>query len=253
MKFAEEERSGHKKHAWCSSFHRGGIHSPELVIVFMRQSLAPTPPPITPPASVDSSTAKTLILSRPDIILNGTCGKDYDGDNFTENGKFSSALYLEGASLRSPDSATRSYIKFNLSKVPKGVSIISATLNLRASSYGGRKGPFPQIIRAGLTEKDIETVSPRSWATFKPIGLLGTAYNDTELKRILEPSEIDAIDVTNAIKAVVEGNQPNNGIMLRFADENLVDLHYRNAFVSSNHQGGRQTPELIILYIPDGQ
>ncbi|MFH1378617.1 MAG: DNRLRE domain-containing protein [Planctomycetota bacterium] len=248
MRFADEDTSGHKKHAWCSSFHQGGAHAPELIIIYTRQSSEPMPPPITPTATIESGSEQSLLLAKPDIILNGSCGKDNDGDHFTGIDALSSTLYLESGSPGSPDSVARTYIKFNLSKVPKEAAIISAKLNLRSASLGGRKGPFPQRVRAGLLNTDLESVATRNWSTLRPLDVLGSVYNDTDLLQPTPPMEIDAIDVTNAIKAVIEGGQPNNGIILRFADENQINQHYKYTFISTFHQGGRYSPELVIRY-----
>ena len=241
------DRSGHKKHSWCSSFHKGGIQTPELVVIFTRAVSASAVPVAEKPAPA-ADAIQTLTLTKLDVVLNGCCGKDYDGDNFIESSPLSSAMHIEGGSAKSPDSIARSYIKFSLLKAPKSCVIVSAQLQLRVSSYGGRKGPFPQKIRAGLTDKDIESVLPRSWSSLKLIDFFGTAHNDTIISKQTEPGDIISIDVTNAIKAIIESGQPNNGMMLRFVEENLVDQHYRNAFVTIFHQGGRQSPELIIQY-----
>ena len=199
-------------------------------------------------AAPEKNNVRIVAIDR--VLLDGTSGRDYDGDHFTEEGKFGTALRIETAANPLDISITRFFIQFDLSSIPAGSDIVSAELSLALlPSDQNITGVLPHRVRLGLLDKELSSVQPRDWATFQQLGIIDGTANTTLLRVKPEPLEREALDATLAVRAIISGGQPNNGFQIRFVTEERIG-HNKHAWCSSRFRGGIHKPRLIIHYIP---
>lgn len=149
----------------------------------------------------------------------------------------------------------RSLIQFNLSSIPAGSAITSATLRLHAEDEAADTTSNRDIsvhrvwnswtegtgscsgASGGLTWNNRSTGKPFSTAG----GSFSSAADTTTVGSLLRFYEWD---VTSMAQGWVDGTFPNNGLLLKF----VSDVASYKAFASSEDGTSSQRPTLIVTY-----
>ena len=126
----------------------------------------------------------------------------------------------------------RSYMRFDLSPVPAGAVIDSATLRLHGSlggySIGVHEAYSQDVVVAHDTDQPGVTYDPAPLAT---LTVAQGVYND--------------IDMKGLVQEWVAGTAANDGILLMATDESATG---QNRIVATDNADGSRRPELVIAY-----
>lgn len=190
---------------------------------------------------------KELVL-QPDEIT----GKDaYVGDWQPDNPAPENDWLLVSAwTISGAPHKWRTFINFDLSALPAGIQIASATLHLSGvttstiTNFGNEAhacltGNNNAIIRR-ITDPWSETTL--TWNTQPNT----TNLNENNTPALCMPNQNMGADVTDLVKDMIAAPASSFGFQIRLATE----VHYRNlAFASSNHPDPAKRPRLTIRYV----
>ncbi len=178
-----------------------------------------------------------------------------DADNADVNYGSEVGLYVEAYDAKQ----RRTLIQFDLSTIPSGVEITSATLKLYYATYscsvvagespGGRTYWAYQVTQPW-------TGSESSWSKYDGTNSWTTAggdYTETGGGNAIMPSSFPTwveFDVTTIVEAWVEDSQPNYGFLIKDGDETLtVEDWVWASFRSSEYSSqADKNPILEITY-----
>jgi len=192
------------------------------------------------PASKERSQGQGKILGAQSQELVPT------GDAFvlssTASSNYGLAGYLQVSFDRTPnpDVYGRTYIKFNLSSIPTGVTINSASLKFNLKSSGCSGIPTPSALHALIAVGDWQE-NTITWANAPNATGSKTFYSEI----CPAADKIISADVTNYIKDWVGGVRPNYGFILR--DLNNSTTSYTR-YYTSRESGVSGAPKLSITY-----
>jgi hypothetical protein len=158
------------------------------------------------------------------------------------------------AALKLRSGTHHPFVRFDLSSLPAGAEVLSATLELYA--YDADRG----------SELDIEVYEVlRSWVETEATwggprageGWAGAGCSDPGTDRSEAPTTVQTLDgaarwygfdVTSAVGGWA-GGRDNHGFVLVPAPGSAVDTYYIR---SADHPTGDQQPRLVIVYLPGG-
>ncbi len=205
----------------------GGAPPPSSLSVYLPlirkdPSPTPTPTPIPPPPTFYSIADAGILQGRA-------------GTNF---GSTTDMLAGYDDYLNPDGQIARSLVKFNLSAIPTGTSINNATLYLYYVEYYD----YPNYSRTITTYRIGSSWSEGS-VTWNTQPAIGESYGSSSIIANSSWGWV-SFDVTNLVRAWVNGSQTNNGIMLRGPEWSGADSSWRGF---STREGGI-VPYLSIAY-----
>lgn len=180
-----------------------------------------------------------------------------DQGNPTTNQNTNGALY---AQLFSAGRIIRSLLKFDLSSLPSGAIVTSATLTLTKSDASGtRKAAKVYRILAANSAWSITTATwntkdgSNAWAGSNGCGTSGTDYSSTSMGSYADASGTlsSPVDITLTVSEVQAMIAANHGVLIRADDE--ASATTLNTWLSANDATSGNRPKLTIDYIlPSG-
>jgi hypothetical protein len=170
----------------------------------------------------------SVFETAPSVGDDATISESAAADNFGR----SETLDIGGAGA---GSRHRSLVRFDLSQLPPGAVVTSATLALQATDAGS--GTAPSISARSVSTAWMEGVgdgAPQpdgaTWTSFDGVDPWSSAGGDAAAPIIgsaLAPAAVPgttAIDVTSAVSAWVTSGDPNMGLLLAPTSEPATDL-----------------------------
>jgi hypothetical protein len=156
-----------------------------------------------------------------------------------------------GVDTSSPGSGLKkaALVRFGLSSIPTGATILSASLQLYAVGWGGGN----MAIGAYAITRTV-TLSQVTWnnaQTGNPWGVAGCNNTTTDRRANAESSLTTsgtnkwyAFDLTALVQAWVNGTVPNNGVLMRAWYSAGIFV-----FASNEHSDYKLRPRLVIAYV----
>jgi hypothetical protein len=145
------------------------------------------------------------------------------------------------------DKVWRAGLRFSLSSVPQGATVLDASLTLRhdAVCLGPRK--TTRTCRARRYTIDLHAIFTASWFSEREVEV-GPLVSRATLPLATRPEWL-SWDVTGLVEAWLAG-EANNGVLLKLADgEEDFDVG-GPAFPSSSFASATVRPALDIVYLP---
>jgi len=162
----------------------------------------------------------------------------------TTNYGHTGALSIRTAGTKRP------VLYFDVSRIPSGVTIMNASLELRATYYKSHSHEMTAHVY-GLKREWVEMET--TWQEARdgvPWTLQGADdtiddRDDAETCAVVmpDPSQWYAFDITSLVQAWVDGARPNYGLML-YATGNTVEM----SFYSSEYSLPAERPRLVVQY-----
>ena len=139
----------------------------------------------------------------------------------------------------SEDKTARSLVFFELSKIPSGAAINSATLRLRLVESQGAS------VRRTVTTYRVSADWSEIMVTWDSAPAHQEAYGDTHI--LHGDWDWHEFDVTDLVKAWLDGTYPNYGIMIRGPETTGWDAAWRGF----STREGLYPPQLVVdYYVP---
>jgi serine/threonine protein kinase len=180
----------------------------------MRRYLARLTP--TPAPAIKAGPA-TLVLEGPDVVDDTWLNPDLPDDLWYE----ADLVHLQG-----PLTPDRLLLRFDLSGLPAGVSVVSATLALRVELWGEQSLPGAAVAYRVLTPWELGTATYNTpWSV--PGLAAGVDYDPTPLDLAPVPDAGQlTLDMGAALEAWRERGEPNNGIVIMMSEDTHNQFHH---------------------------
>lgn len=190
------------------------------------------------------------IFSQTTINLNPSQDAFIHSFNTTSNYGSESEIYVNKSNSGSPELyfyTSRGLIKFDLSSIPAGQTITSATLKLTAPDLDGIIGGFMDIhkVTQPWTEGNV------TWETFD--GLTNWTSSGGDFSSVQATSEAFTNgnteitwNLTNSVTALYNDINNNNGWLIKYSDESSEDFMLYQYYSKE----GLTLPDLEITYVP---
>jgi len=198
----------------------------------------------TTPATGSGSTAQTKTL-QPDA----TTGKDacinsyYPSTNFGSNEDFDATAWTSGGVFY----IARGLLQFDLSSIPTGATVSSATLSLyndpTAVQTGGQHSTLSGSNTAYISK--VNAAWDQSTVTWSNQPTTSTANQATIPMSTSNNEDYTNLDVTALVADMVKNPSSNYGMMISL----VTEVQYRSlVFASSNHSNAAKRPKLVVNY-----
>lgn len=210
----------------ASSDHATAGNRPKLAVTFL--------PPCgwTPPSAT--------------VTLNPTADTDIDGNLLLQLSNFGAepTLYL------SKGNEARPLLMFDLSGIPAGKTVDSATLRVYfASLYSGTKLSKDLVTNVYATSKPwnelqatwLNRITGTLWLVLGG-DYVSTAIATRTLARNMTPGQWVEYTVTSQVQSWVDGVSPNHGLLLRITTSSFEELIFNSREAAGNR------PELVVTY-----
>lgn len=140
-----------------------------------------------------------------------------------------------------PDDRKQGLISFNLSGIPAGAQITSATLSMKVSDVAPSHGAFNGQILAYFVTGNAWVDTSVTWASY------GQKFQGGFWKEFTSVTQgsTATVDVKDFVQSWVSGLKPNFGLLL----EATTTIDNVASFVSSDGPPG-QRPKLVVTYYP---
>jgi tRNA A-37 threonylcarbamoyl transferase component Bud32 len=190
----------------------------------------------TPTPAVEAEPA-TLVLEGPDVVDDTWLNPDLPDDLWHET----DLVHLQG-----PLTPDRLLLHFDLSSLPAGVSVLSATLTLRVELWGEQSLPGAAVAYRVLTPWEPGTATYNApWSA--PGLAAGVDYDPTPLDLAPVPDAGQLmLDVGAALEAWRERGEPNNGIVIMMSEDTHNQSHHW--VYMSEQPDPADRPTLCIAY-----
>ncbi len=145
-----------------------------------------------------------------------------------------------------------SFVRFDLSAIPPGATIISATLRIYAAAWSGTDISIGAHVI--LRQTEICQITWNQASSGNRWGVAGANDTATDRRALPEsavmthgPRQYYSFELRNAVQQWVGGLLPNNGVMLRATSSTSTSLFY---FSSAENATGTSRPQLSVTYYP---
>jgi serine/threonine protein kinase len=188
-----------------------------LGLLLLARSWGPpylTAHPVLTPAFAGGSA--TLLLQGPDLVEDTWLDPDLPDAAWHE----ADLVHLQG-----PLTPDRLLLRFDLSALPVGATVVSATLTLRTELWGGQSFPGAAVAyRLDAWEPQAATYD-KPWST--PGLVAGVDYDPTPLDLSPVPDTgWLVLDVGQALAAWREGGKPNYGLVVMMSEDSHNQAHH---------------------------
>ncbi|MDY7080152.1 MAG: protein kinase [Chloroflexota bacterium] len=198
--------------------------------------LQPSPANPTPTRPVGGASA-TLLRQGPDVVQDTWLNPDLPGDTWHE----ADLVHLQG-----PLTPDRLLFHFDLSGLPAGSTIVSATLTLRMDLWGEQAFPGAAVVYRVLIPWEPATATyDTPWSA--PGLVAGVDFDPTPLD--IEPLPDTGwvtFDVGHAVAAWCERGRPNYGLVVMMSEDSHNQAHHW--VYLSEQPGPADRPTLRVAY-----
>jgi serine/threonine-protein kinase len=159
----------------------------------------------------------TLLLQGPGLVEDTWLDPDLPGEAWYE----ADLVHLQG-----PLTPDRLLLRFDLSELPAGAAVVSATLALRTELWGGQSFPGAAVAYRLLAAWEPQTATyNRPWSA--PGLVAGIDYDPTPLDLGPVPDAgWLALDVSQALAAWLEEGKPNYGLVVMMSEDSHNQAHH---------------------------
>lgn len=204
------------------------------------QWLAPAPPPTPSPSAGPAAGVAALTLRGPGVTEDTWIDPDTPGEVWGATDQ----VHLQG-----PLTPDRVLVRFDLSGLPTGARIVSATLSLRVGLWGDQPLPGAAVVYRVLVPWSQAAANyDTPWSA--PGLAKGIDYDPTPLDVIPMPDTgLATFDVGRAVARWHENGEPNHGLVVMMSADSHNQAHHW-VYMSEQPDPADQ-PVLQIFYEAD--